>query len=183
MNLSRRILLPAGHLAVDCLALAFWLWHANTLYQPRVGSLRTRVETVAFFQEGGAVQFQPSFEPHELLFLGAGNLPAMIVSGTLRPDGLWASFKKRWDPAWFSIHEGISLSFWFGIGALLESGGLRIRKLMVGFLAARSSIVAFLFLPEIANIGARLEVLCWLAFGVYVLAVALRWAFCKLQLA
>ncbi len=140
------------------------------------------MEMVAYFQEGGSVEFEPKFEPEDLLFLAAGNLPAMVVSGTLRPDGLWVSFRKRWDPAWFSIHEGISFLFWFGIGALLDSGVLRIRKSIGGFLIARSCFAAFLFLPGIARVGSRLEVLCWLAFGVYVLAVSLRWAFCKLQI-
>jgi hypothetical protein len=31
-------------------------------------------------------------------------------------------------------------------------------------------------------VGSRLEVFCWLAFGVYICVVSLRWAFCKLQL-
>src|ERR1700675_2033945 len=136
MNLPLRISLPVGHLVIDCIALGLWLWHANT-YQPKADSVRARIDSVAFFQEGGSVHFEPRFDstPEEFYFLAAGNLPVMLVSSTLRPEGSIVDSTKRWDPAWFSIHEGVSFAFWFGIGALFDAGVLRIRKLMVGYLA------------------------------------------------
>jgi len=184
MSLSLRMSLPVGHFVVDCIALGLWLWHANTVYQPKADSVGAWRAPVAFFQEGGSIHFEPRFDstPEEFYFLAAGNLPAMLVSSTLRPEGSIVTSTKRWDPAWFSIHEGVSFAFWFGIGALFDSGVLRIRKLMVGYLVSRFGFAVFLLLPGIARIGSRLEVLCWFAFGAYLFVLALRWTFSKIRL-
>ena len=53
--------MPFGHLAVDCIMLAIWLWHAHSLYQRKTDYLPSRIEPVMFFQEGGSVTFLPRF--------------------------------------------------------------------------------------------------------------------------
>ncbi len=137
-----------------------------------------------FLQEG-AIGFAPRFDvrpPAELLLLACGNLPAMAVSVALRPDGQRPTPAKLWDPVWFSIHEAVSFLLWFALGAWLDSGVLRIRKLMVAYLAARFTFAAFLAWRGVAEIGRHIEVLCWLAFGVYVVVVGLNWVASKIRL-
>jgi hypothetical protein len=181
MNLPLRIALPTGHLlVVDGVILVLWLWHASTLYLPRVDLFRPPIEVV-FVQEGGSVIFEPRFIslPDELLFLGSGNLPAMLVSDTVRPEVHIIKLSKRWGPVWFSIHEVVSLLFWFAIGVLFDVRVLRIGKLLVTYLAVRVGFTAFLFLHGAAAIGWRFEVLSWMAFGAYVVVLALRRLYSK----
>jgi hypothetical protein len=79
-------MLPFGHLTVDCVVLALWLWHAHTLYHPTADLFPSRTTAVRFFQEGGSVAFDPKFiSPPEFLLLASGTLPAMLVSTTVRP--------------------------------------------------------------------------------------------------
>jgi hypothetical protein len=82
MNLRWRIAMPFGHLAVDCIMLAIWLWHAHSLYQRKTDYLPSRIEPVLFFQEGVSVTFDPRFidPPAEFLLLASGTLPAMLIS-------------------------------------------------------------------------------------------------------
>jgi hypothetical protein len=177
MNIPWRVLLPFGHLAVDCVVLALWLWHADTLYRPRSDSVRPRVEQALFFQGEGSVAFEPKFfspQP-EFLFLTSGNLPALLVSLAVRPEALGLTPAKPWDPVWFSIHEAVSSLFWFAVGVLLDRRLRRIGKLMVAYLMVRFGFAAFLLVHGVADIGWRVEVLAWWAFVVYGIVVALRW--------
>jgi hypothetical protein len=53
---------------------------------------------------------------------------------------------------------------------------------MVVYLATRFGFAVFLLAHGVAAIGWRIEVLSWLAFGVYMVAVCLRWALSKIHL-
>jgi len=184
MNLRCRIVLPFAHLSVDCVILVLWLWHAHALYRPKADLFPSRTEPVLFFQEGGSVAFDPKFisPPAEFLLLASGTLPAMLVSGTVRPEAHILTPTKLWDPAWFLIHETVAFLLWFAIGVSLDTGLLRIRNLMMVYLATRFGFAVFLLAHGVAAVGWRIEVLSWLAFGVYMVVVCLRWALSKTHL-
>jgi hypothetical protein len=184
MKLRWRIVLPFGHLTVDCVVLVLWLWHAHSLYRPKADLIPSRIEPVLLLQERGSVAFDPKFisPSAEFLLLASGTLPAMLVSGTVRPEAHIPTPKKLWDPVWFLIHEIVSFLLWFAVGVALESGLLRIRKLMAAYLAVRFGFAALLMVHGVADIGWRIEVLSWLAFGVYAIVVFLRWVFSKIHL-
>lgn len=176
--------MPFGHLAVDCIMLAIWLWHAHSLYQRKTDYLPSRIEPVLFFQEGGSVTFDPRFidPPAEFLLLASGTLPAMLISGVVRPEAHILTPSKLWDPVWFSVHEIVSFGVWFVVGVLLDSGLLRITRLMAAYLAVRFGFAVLLTVHGVAQIGWRIEVLAWLAFGVYAIVVGLRWALTRARL-
>lgn len=149
----------------------------NTRYHPKADSFLRPIEPVLFLQEG-RVPFDQTFDlpEGEFLFLSNGNLPAALISTTVRPD---AHIAKRWDRVWFLTHETVSAMIWFALGWLLDSGILRLRKLAITYLAVRFFFVMFLVHP-VAEFGWRLEVVCWMALGAYCLVAALRWVFSKL---
>ena len=179
-----RIVLPFAHLSVDCLILVLWLWHASALYPPKAESFRSRVAPGLFLQEEGSITFKPEFlsPPEEFLLLTSGTLPAMFVSGTMRPEALILTPTKAWDKVWFLIHEAASFLIWFVVGVTLDKGLLRLRKLMVAYLLTRFGFAVFLWAHGIAAIGWRIEVLAWLTFGVYLIVVCLHWIFSKAHL-
>jgi len=183
MDIRWRIVLPFGHLAVDSVVLTLWLWHAHALYQPKADLLLPRMQPVLFVQESAPVTFDLRFvsPPPEFELLASGTLPAMLLSNTVRPEALILTRTKLWDPVWFLIHETASFLLWFAIGVALESGFLRIKKSMMAYLAARVGFGALLTVHGVAEIGWRVEVLSWLAFGVYASVVCLRWAFSKIH--
>jgi hypothetical protein len=135
------------------------------------------VEQALFFQGEAPIAFTPEFilPPAETLFLASGNLPALLVSLTVRPEALRVTPAKRWDPIWFAIHEAVSFLLWFVVGILLDRGLLRISKLMAAYIVVRFGFAAFLLVHGVAEIGWRVEVLAWWAFVVYGIVLALRW--------
>jgi hypothetical protein len=183
MKFRWRIVLSFGNLAVDCLVLVLWLFHAPSLYRPKADASPWRIEPVLLFQEGGSFVFDPkSIEPPaEFLLLASGSVPAMLVSGALRPEAHILTLARLWDPVWFLIHETISFLLWFGIGALIDSGLMRIKKTMMAYLVTRFGFAVLLTWHRVADVGWRVEVLFWLAFVVYAVIIWLRWAFSKLH--
>ena len=130
-----------------------------------------------FYQEGGSVSFEPAFdaaESEEFLFITGGSLPATLVSSSARPNAYLVTRRKHWDPTLFLIHEAVAVPLWFAIGMLLDAGRLSIRNLMLAFLGLRIGLAALLWLRNVAEIGWRLEVIAWMAFLVYLVAIAVR---------
>src|SRR5437868_2213487 len=116
MEIRWRILLPVGHLVVDCVVLALWLWHGNTLYQPTADSLRHRIQPILFLHEGVSFTVELQWSPpDDLIFLASGDLPAMLISDALRPKAYIVTRSKLWDRSWFLIHEALSFSLWFTV--------------------------------------------------------------------
>jgi hypothetical protein len=179
-----RIFLPFGHLTVDCLVLALWLGHIQSLYRPKAEVYPSLLMPVLLFQEAGQPAWNPKFSspPPEFLLLAAGNVPAMLVSVELRPEAAIVTFEKPWDPVWFLIHETMCFLIWFAIGVSLDSGLLRLVKTMVAYLGMRFGLAVFLEARGVAYAGGHLEVLLWSGFGVYALIVCLRWVLSKIHL-
>jgi len=170
MKLSWKVGLPFGHLAVDCLILVLFLWHVPFLDRAKPNSFALRIQPVLFFQEGPSITFDPFIDSRpESFLLGAGTLPALLISGRVR------SKDDILRPAKFVTYEIVSFPVWFTIGALLDNGIFRIRKSMITYLAARLSLAIF----GIAEIGWRIEMLCWLAFAMYAIFVGGRWVVSK----
>jgi len=127
-----------------------------------------------------SVSFDVRFpEPPEFLFLTSGTLPATLASGLLRPEVEETSPRNLWSSIRFFVYEASSFLFWFGIGALLDSGRLRIAKTMGVYLGARGGFAVFLPFGNVAQIGWRIEVLSWLAFAGYAIFLVSRWGFVK----
>ena len=129
MKLRWRVVLPFGHLAVDCLLLVLWLWHAPSLFRPKADASPWRIESVFLFQESESIPFDPKFivPPAEFLLLASGTLPAALVSGAVRPEAHIVTSAKLWDPIWFLIHEtesGPRCQDHFLIAIRLETAGL-----------------------------------------------------------
>ena len=183
MTFRWRIVLPLGHFVVDCLILALWLWQAQSLYRPKAVLPARGVEPVFFLQEGGSVQWNPIFHPpDEYLLLAAGTFPALLISAAIRPQWHLMTPAKLWDPIWFVVHESASVLIWFVIGRLLDSGFLRIRRLMVVYFAGRLGLALLLTTPYVAHIGWRILVLFWLGFCGYLIFSCVRWAVSKARL-
>jgi hypothetical protein len=53
---------------------------------------------------------------------------------------------------------------------------------MMVYLVTRFGFAVFLLAHGVAAIGWRIEVLSWLAFGVYTIVICLRWALSKTHL-
>lgn len=183
MKLRWWIGLPFSNLALDCLALCLWLWHANAVYRPKAEVFQLRMKPVLFFQESGSVTFDPKSlpPPAEFLVFSSGTLPALLVSGAMRPEAQVLTPKKLWDPIWFVIHEAVSFLLWFGIGLAVESGFFRAKKSILAYLGLRSCFASLLIVHGIANFAWRLQVLAWLAFGIYVAVVCLHWTLSKIS--
>lgn len=117
--------------------------------------------------------------PGELLLISSGTLPATLVSETLRPQVGVITPAKLWDPVWFFIHETVSFLLWFAIGASLDIGLLRIRKTLMVYFAGQIGFAVFSTAHGVAALGWHMQVLSWLAFGVYILVACARWALSK----
>ena len=153
-----RWLLPIGHLTVDTLVLLWWIWHSTViLHNQKIRSANPPVVAVGFsLQDGSGVGWNPRYidyypPPGEFLFLSAGNLPAGIIALAVKPDAEFQTMKNLWDPIWSLILESLSFSVWFLAGGWLDSGRLRIKKIMVAYLAARLGYAVLLPLSGAAR--------------------------------
>jgi hypothetical protein len=133
---------------------------------------------VLFLQDDSTVAWEPQYMPPgpEFVLLAFGNLPAAVISIVARPEAHIQNRKKLWDPIWFVLHETISFPLWFAIGVWVERGRVRLKKVMVGFLAGRFGFTAFLVVPGIMRLGSALEMLFWLCVSLYAIGIGLRCA-------
>ena len=131
MTLPRnRWLLPIGHLLIDCVVSAVWVWHSQAISTRRKAEIpSSQLVRPVLFQEAGAPGWDFRYDAPpapESVFLILGNLPASAISLTLRPPrhrGI-----DKWDPAWYSLHEAVAFPFWFLPGLAADVGFLRIGK-------------------------------------------------------
>jgi len=56
-----RVVLPFGHLTVDCLILVLWLGHIQSLYRPKAEVYPSPLTPVRLFQEAGQPAWNPKF--------------------------------------------------------------------------------------------------------------------------
>src|SRR5882724_2959933 len=143
-----RWLLPAGHLLIDCLVLALWVWHAEMVDRERPTFHAAAVVRPVLLQEGGGgvgfdlrTTYQP---PQEFGFLVFGTLPVGLVSIAIRPKAVSQSARQGWDPIWFLVHQGLSFPWWLLIGVLVDTGRWPLRKLMTSYLIARVSFATLI---------------------------------------
>jgi hypothetical protein len=180
-QLRFRYILPSTQLFIDIVVLALGVWHVETVrHRTKVLSLRESILIpVWMLQESGAAgwDFKYDIPPvDEFVFLGLGNPPAMIVASSLRPEALATHIKgSLWDPWWFLIQESISFPLWFVIGTYLDSQSQRLKRAAQLFLAMRCSFTVLILGPGFAKIGSFVEVLFWLAGGIYTIGPGIVW--------
>jgi len=52
---------------------------------------------------------------------------------------------------------------------------------MITYLAVRFGLATLLVVPGVRDVGWRIEVIAWLAFGLYAIVLSSRWAFSKIR--
>lgn len=172
-----RSLLPAAHTAIDLLLVAAWIWHAVVVLNPESRSSRPAGSTVsAAYARNESIGWEPitvgSLEPHFALLL-TGNLPAGILSGSIRPEAGWQTRHRLWDPVWLLVHEAAAIPFWFLMGAWLDSGRSNLARVMRAYLVGR--IVLALLAIAWAGNWWTVQFVFWLGFGAYGLLQGFHW--------
>jgi len=172
-----RSLLPAAHTAIDLVLVAAWIGHAVVVLNPESGRSRPAASALtAAYARNESIGWEPvtisTPEPHFALLL-TGTLPAGIVSGSIRPEAGWQTRHRLWDPVWLLIHEAAAISFWFMMGAWLDSGRSQLERLMQAYLLGR----IVLALASIAWTGNwwTVQFLFWLGFGTYGALQGFHW--------
>jgi hypothetical protein len=107
--------------------------------------------------------------------LALGTLPAGLISFAVRPEAEVPYCRRLLDPVWFSIHESITLLFWFLVGWKLDSSAAWLRKLLGGYLILRFALVPLCWLPAWSAVGSRVEMLFWLVFFICALVQGAWW--------
>jgi hypothetical protein len=171
-----RWLLPAGHLVIDCLVLALWVWHAEMVDRERPTFHAAAVVRPVLLQEGGGPVFHDVYRhpPQEFGFMVLGTLPVGIVSIAIRPQAVSQSARQGWDPIWFLVHQGLSFPWWLLIGVLVDTGRWPLKKLMTSYLIARVSFATLILVPGIARLGTLAELLFWFGLGSWAAVAAIR---------
>src|SRR5215471_4360226 len=166
-----RWLLPIGHLIVDVVMLAILIAHARAFYgNDRAQHAPQPAIRWVLLQEGTTVEWDPQYlpPPRDFVLLAAGNLPAALVSCSLRPSAHFRTRRHLWDPAWFLIHQAISFPIWFLLGLGIDSERVRIRRVMLAFLSARALFALMALVSTNASeIVGKCETFFWLAFGAW----------------
>jgi hypothetical protein len=157
-----RWLLPAGHLLIDCLVLALWVWHAET-----VDRERPSFHAMAVARPVSITNSPYPRPPQKFGFLVVGTLPVGIVSIAIRPQAVSRSPRQGWDPIWFLVHQGLSFPWWLLIGAFIDSGRWPLGKLMASYLSARLFFGMLILVPGMARLGVLVELLFWFGLGVW----------------
>jgi hypothetical protein len=164
--------------------LALGAWHLDAIrHKSKAYSLRESiVKPVLMLQESGAPGWDFRHDAplvDEFVFITCGNVPAGIVSSSLRPGALYARFRGAlWDPKWFLIQELISFPIWFAFGAYLDSKRRRLKRIVQWFLATRGAFAAlFVFVPGVARLGSIAEGLFWIAAGIDTVVHGMGWIY------
>jgi hypothetical protein len=172
-----RILLPAGHTAIDLLLLVAWIWHAVVVLNPPKAWSRPPGNALAAYAEEESIGWTPAttWTEHQPRFelIRTGTLPAGIVSTSVRPEAGWQTRHRLWDPWWILVHEAVAIPFWFLIGAWLDTGRSRLGQTMQAYLAGRVALA--LLAMAGSGIGWKAQVLFWLGLAAYGGLWAWRW--------
>lgn len=175
VRLRLRWLLPAGHLLVDVVLATSLVVHSSGRFQSRKGDpgLTTALQPVMLSQEDASVGFDLTTlpPPDEFLVIMSGNPAAgfvseRIVPETMTPPGGVRSRVRPRDLSWFLLHEALSFSCWYVLGAWLDRSRARLGLVMIMYLAIRAAVAVTGFY----EIGWRIQVVFWLGLSLSLLA-------------
>jgi hypothetical protein len=164
-----RGILPIGHLMIDAVLLGLFIAQGSAMYSPNGSRIRQPPARIFQVQEGSRIDWDPTFvnPSPRFLLLAAGNLPAALISGTVRPRAHIQKPAQLWDPLWFGTHETISSVVWFLIGVGIDARCFLLRREMLAFLTVRAVCVALLPAFNLVRVVASLEAVVWLAFAIW----------------
>jgi hypothetical protein len=171
-------------LFIDIVVLALGVRHLDAVrHKTKAYSLRESIlKPVLMLQESGAPGWDFKYDvppADEFVFIACGDLPAGIVSSSLRPGALVARVRgPLWDPWWFLIQESVSFPLWFAVGAYLDSTRRRLTKTVQWFFAMRCAFaVLFIVVPGAARLGSVAEGLFWVVVGIYAIVHGMGWIY------
>ena len=174
-----RWLLPFGHMLIDLVLVAAWVWHGTTLLtQDKARAAVRTAANVLLVQESDTVEWEPRQMPPPPKFglILTGTLPAGVISGSLRPKCWWVTRRKVWDPIWLFIHQGVAIPLWFLIGLRIDAGSSPLRRVMLSYLLLRGGFVLLVFGPSsAANIGSGFQFLFWVGMTGYGIVRGIIW--------
>jgi hypothetical protein len=134
-------------------------------------------------QEDGAPGWDFRYLPPSGAFLSMalGNIPASVISLSIRPDGEHQWRGHVWDPSWFLLHESIAAPIWFLFGWAAGTGTIAPRPhvLFLGFRVLTATFCRSDTIARLAGIGGFLF---WLCISGYLAFIGIRWLARRLPL-
>lgn len=170
MRVKWRYALPLLHTLIDCILLAALIAYSNRVFRPQKSTLAGPTPlTFALFLQENSIEFdpRPSSPPGPFSLIMTGNLPAGVLSGVLRPEAGFIRARQRWDPLWFLIHESLSLSFWYLIGAWIDRGHVRFAVVMIIYFGLR----LLLALSGSGEVGWKSQTVFWMGLLLWLVGV------------
>lgn len=173
--------LPIAHLLLDSIFLCLWIWQTQVDMSNQKSALA--IKPIAYAaQDDGGVTWEPTHIdapiPGFFQLLAFGNVPAAVISMSIRREAWYQYRTKLWDPVWFAIHEAISFPIWWLLGALAEASSRGFRRMLTYFIFGRIALAIFGIWQPYANLGA-LEFLYWFALSVFLTIRLLRWGYLR----
>ena len=170
MQVKWRYALPLLHTLIDCILLAALIAYSNRVFRPEKSTLpRPTPLTFALFFQENSVEFdpRPSSPPGPFSLIMTGNLPAGLLSAVLRPEAGFIRARQRLDPFWFLIHESLSFSFWYLIGAWIDRGHVRFGVVMITYFGLR----LLLAISGSGEVGWKIQTVFWMGLLFWLVGV------------
>lgn len=160
-----RWLLPLCNLAIDAVLLCAMVWIAHNFLAARDLSPLWHQTTGEHFDP--ALLAEAPF-PQPIKAIALGTLPAAIVPSLFLPNGWRGS--SPFDLLWVGLHLTLAVVFWYGIGRLVETDHLGLRRVIVLFVVLRVTTIPIslsLWNSPWGMVRDLILVVCWLGAAVF----------------
>lgn len=121
------------------------------------------------FVQESATDWAPTYDmvAPGFTLLESGTLPAILVSGWVRPEAGVQRRGKLWDPVWFAIHEAVAISVWLVLGVVTDGAARDFQRVMWTYLASRAAFAPFTAVDELARLGTAIQGLVWVGLALF----------------